>query len=70
MEIVLEMNEANQLTIPKTMVNDLELKPGAQFIARMEGGQLTILRTPFTSREGANVLERTVDSLQNKPRRI
>lgn len=70
MEIVIEMNESNQLTIPETLVDDLELKPGAQFIARMEGGQLTILRMPFTSREGAKIVERTIDSLQNHPREI
>jgi antitoxin component of MazEF toxin-antitoxin module len=64
MEYILEMNEANQLAIPDSLVGELGLEPGAHFAARLEGSQLIIERVPFSSQEQARILDKTMDGLQ------
>lgn len=64
MEYILEMNESNQLTIPETIVDDLELKPGAHFTARIDSGRLMIERVPFSSEEEGKILAQRIESLQ------
>lgn len=64
MEYILEMNEANQLTIPDTVVAELGLKPGAHFTARNDSGRFIIERVPFSSEEEGKILARRIDSLQ------
>ncbi|TCL70822.1 hypothetical protein EDC14_1009140 [Hydrogenispora ethanolica] len=63
MEYIMEMNAANQLTLPETIVSDLGLKPGAHFTARLDGGRLIIERLPFSSLEQSKALNQTIDSL-------
>lgn len=70
MEHILEMNESCQLTIPEDYVRALGLRPGAHFTARLEGAQLTIERVPFSSQEQGNIVEKTIESLQNAPKSI
>jgi antitoxin component of MazEF toxin-antitoxin module len=64
MEYILEMNEANQLTIPDTIVTDLGLQPGAHFTARLDSGRLIIERVPFASTEEGKILARRIESLR------
>lgn len=64
MEYILEMDAARQITIPKEVARDLKLEPGAHFTARYEAGRLMIESLPFSSREQAESLQRTVESLQ------
>jgi hypothetical protein len=66
MEQILEMNQANQLTLPESLVETMNLKAGAHFIAREEAGRLIIEYLPFSSLEQAKSLDKTVDSLQKK----
>lgn len=70
MEQILEMNASHQLTIPDDYVRALGLEPGAHFAARLEGGQLTIERVPFSSTEQGKALEKTIESLQDTPKSI
>lgn len=64
MEYILEMNEANQLTIPDTVVAELGLKPGAHFTAQNDSGRFIIERVPFSSEEEGKILARRIENLQ------
>ncbi len=66
MEQILEMNEANQLTIPSSIAESLDLKPGAHFTAREEAGRFIIEYVPFSSLKQAESLNQTVKSLQKE----
>lgn len=70
MEQILEMNESHQLTIPEDFVRALGLEPGAHFAARLEGGQLTIERVPFSSLHQGDIVQKTIESLQDTPKSI
>jgi bifunctional DNA-binding transcriptional regulator/antitoxin component of YhaV-PrlF toxin-antitoxin module len=63
LEYILEMNEANQLTIPDTLVNELGLEPGAHFTARNDSGRFIIERVPFSSEEEGKILAKRIQSL-------
>lgn len=64
MEYILEMNEANQLSIPDAVVSELGLKPGAHFTARNDSGRFIIERVPFSSDEEGKILEQRIHNLQ------
>jgi bifunctional DNA-binding transcriptional regulator/antitoxin component of YhaV-PrlF toxin-antitoxin module len=64
MEQILEMNEANQLTIPESLIKTMNLEPGTHFVARDEAGRLIIEYLPFSSFKQGESLEKTVHSLQ------
>jgi bifunctional DNA-binding transcriptional regulator/antitoxin component of YhaV-PrlF toxin-antitoxin module len=66
MEQILEMNEANQLIIPASFVETMNLKPGAHFVARDEAGRLVIEYLPFSSFEQRESLDKTIHSLQKE----
>lgn len=66
MEQILEMNNSNQLTIPSSIIETMNLKPGAHFTAREEAGRLIIEYLPFSSLKQAESLNQTVHSLQGK----
>ncbi len=64
MEYILELNDANQLTLPEAIVADLGLHAGAHFSAKVANGRFIIERLPFSSFEQNQSLNRTVESLQ------
>ncbi len=66
MEQILEMNEANQLTIPSSITESMNLKPGAHFTAREEAGRLIIEYLPFSRLKQAESLDKTIQSLQKE----
>jgi hypothetical protein len=66
MEQILEMNEANQLTIPASLIEAMNLEPGAHFVARYEMGRLIIEYLPFSSFKQGELLDKTIDSLQEE----
>ena len=66
MEEILEMNEDHQITIPASMIESMNLGPGAHFTAREESGRLIIEYLPFSSLEQGKSLEQTVHSLQKE----
>lgn len=65
MEYILELNQSSQLTLPKELLEDLNLKPGAKFAARITNGTLTIENLPFSAAEKGDSLKRTIETLQN-----
>ena len=64
MEYILEMNEANQLTIPDAVAAGLGIEPGAHFTARNDSGRLIIEYVPFSSAGEGKILERRIEALQ------
>lgn len=64
MEYILEVNENRQLTLPETVVENLNLQPGAHFTARLDAGKFIIEYVPFSSIHQGELLERTIESLQ------
>lgn len=66
MEQILEMSEGNRITIPSSIAESLDLKPGAHFTARVEAGRFIIEYLPFSSLKQAESLNQTVKSLQKE----
>lgn len=60
----MEMDENRQITLPETVINHFELRPGAHFTVRTENGRLLIEYLPFSSFEQAKTLEETVTNLK------
>ncbi len=60
----MEMNENRQLTLPETVVNHFELKPGAHFTVRTENGRLIMEYLPFSSFDQAKTLNETITALK------
>ena len=66
MEQILEMNHSNQLVIPESIIESMDLKPGAHFTAREEAGRLILEYLPFSSLKQGESLEKTIHSLQKE----
>ena len=60
----MEMDQNLQITLPETVINHFELKPGAHFTVRTENGRLLIEYLPFSSFEHAKTLDETITALQ------
>lgn len=65
MEYILELNANHQLTLPQDLLDQYELKPGAHFRAKVDGTNLMIEPLPFSSQEQADLLNKTIQNLQN-----
>ncbi|HEX3046645.1 MAG TPA: hypothetical protein VHY08_17955 [Bacillota bacterium] len=63
MEYILEINEEHQLTLPDTVVESLNLQPGAHFTARLDAGKFVIEYVPFSSMHQGELLDQAIDSL-------
>ncbi|HOJ76514.1 MAG TPA: hypothetical protein PLZ08_00250 [Bacillota bacterium] len=64
MEYILELKN-NQITLPESIINELELKPDTKFKATIKGGNLVIEYLPFSSQDQAKALERSINNLQH-----
>lgn len=64
MEYIIELDQNLQLTLPETVVNHYELKPGAHFTVRTDNGRLIIEYLPFSSFDQAKTLDETITALQ------
>lgn len=64
MEYIIEFDQNRQLTLPETVVNHFQLKPGAHFTVRTENGRLIIEYLPFSSYDQAKTLDETITALR------
>jgi len=64
LEYIIELDQNLQLTLPETVVNHYELKPGAHFTVRTDNGRLIIEYLPFSSFDQAKTLDETITALQ------
>lgn len=58
------MDENRQITLPETVINHFELRPGAHFTVQTENGRLIIEYLPFSSFEQAKTLNETITALK------
>lgn len=58
------MDENRQITLPETVINHFELRPGAHFTVRTENGRLIMEYLPFSGFEQAKTLNETITALK------
>ncbi|HPT87387.1 MAG TPA: hypothetical protein PL004_05995 [Bacillota bacterium] len=66
MEYILELDEDRQLRLPQKALEELELKSGSKFVARVNAGKLIIENLPFSALEQGEALNQTIESLQKE----
>lgn len=64
MEYIIELDHSHQLSLPETIVNRFDLKPGSHFTIQPENGRLIIEYLPFSSFDQAKTLNETITALQ------